>query len=223
MRGAKKHQLAERDPELHLTGSDSVTSFVYVLPCRSEDILKVGFSRDPLGRMRTLHPRFFEFFDLAQGVLVQTESVTDARALEAQLFADAADHRAPGPLLVPQGAGGHTEWFRGAATLLREAARRRAEAGGYFLHASLDAWTQARMAGESGSLYESASHLMRAIQSAHAYGTRDPPVEEQLRNLLDSFAAAGVDVGSRVPVAVAAWYAGASTSAAVYPVHTCAR
>ena len=34
-------------------------TFVYVLPCRDEDILKVGFSRDPLDRFRTLHRRFF--------------------------------------------------------------------------------------------------------------------------------------------------------------------
>lgn len=205
--GAKKYQLAERDPELHLSMPDAVESFVYVLPCRSEDILKVGFSRDPLARMRTLHPRFFEFFDLDRGLLVATASVTDARALEAGLFADAAEYRAPAPLLVSRAAGGHTEWFRGAGPLLCEAARRRAEEGGYVLHVSLGAWTSGRLAAQSWCLYESASHLMRAIEIAHAYGTRDLPVEDDLRNLLDAFVAAGIDVAPRVPTAVAAWYA----------------
>ena len=207
MRGAKKFQLTERDPELHLSMSDAVASFVYILPCRGEDILKVGFSRDPLIRMRTLHPRFFEFFDLDRGLLAATESVSDARALEAELFADAADHRAPAPLLVAQSAGGHTEWFRGAGALLGGALRRRAEAGGYVLHPSLGAWVRGRMAAEAGCLYESCSHLMRAIEAAHAYGGRDLPVEDQLRNLLDAFVAAGIDLAPRVPPAVAAWYA----------------
>ncbi len=206
-RSAQKYQLAERDPELHLSMSDSVASFVYILPCRREDILKVGFSRDPLARMRTLHPRFFEFFDLDRGLLVATEFVTDARALEAELFAEAADHRAPAPLLVAQAAGGHTEWFRGAGPLLREAARRRAGEAGYVLHASLGAWVRQRMAAEAGCLFEAASHLMRAIEAADAYGTRDRPIEDRLRNLLDAFVAAGIDVVHRVPAAAAAWYA----------------
>jgi len=37
---------------------------VYVLPCQHDDILKLGFSRDPLLRMQTLHQRYFDFFDL---------------------------------------------------------------------------------------------------------------------------------------------------------------
>ncbi|MBS0581115.1 MAG: GIY-YIG nuclease family protein [Proteobacteria bacterium] len=214
MRGAKKHHLSERDPERHLSMSDAVPSFVYLLPCRHEDILKVGLSRDPLSRMRTLHPRFFEFFDLERGLLVSTESVTAARALEAELFADAADHSAPAPLLVPHAAGGHTEWFRGAGALLGAAARRRCEAGGHRLHACLGAWVRARMAAEAACLYESSSHLMRAIEVADAYGMRDVPVEESLRNLLDSFVAAGVDLAPRVPATVAAWYAGSRSRGA---------
>ncbi|WP_159015667.1 hypothetical protein [Cognatiluteimonas profundi] len=38
--------------------------YLYVLPCAYEDLLKLGFSRDPLDRMQALHPRWFEFFDL---------------------------------------------------------------------------------------------------------------------------------------------------------------
>jgi hypothetical protein len=38
-------------------------AYVYVLPCRDEDLLKVGFSRDPFTRFSTLHRRFFDFFD----------------------------------------------------------------------------------------------------------------------------------------------------------------
>jgi hypothetical protein len=39
-------------------------SFVYVLPCLGEDLLKLGMSRDPLDRFQSLHPRWFDFFDL---------------------------------------------------------------------------------------------------------------------------------------------------------------
>ena len=50
IRGARKHTLSERDPEQHVRRCESANAFVYVLPCRDEDILKVGFSRDPLVR-----------------------------------------------------------------------------------------------------------------------------------------------------------------------------
>ena len=38
--------------------------FTYVFPCAWEDYAKIGFSRDPLGRISALHRRWFEFFDL---------------------------------------------------------------------------------------------------------------------------------------------------------------
>ncbi|WP_268628169.1 hypothetical protein, partial [Escherichia coli] len=53
--------------------------FAYVFPCAWEDHAKIGFSRDPLRRISALHRRWFEFFDLDAGALVEAESERDAR------------------------------------------------------------------------------------------------------------------------------------------------
>ena len=79
-------------------------AFVYVLPCRDEDLLKIGFSRDPLQRMRALHRRFFDFFDLDRAFLVATDRVRDARRIERALLTAFADRRSPAPLVVPDAA-----------------------------------------------------------------------------------------------------------------------
>jgi hypothetical protein len=210
MRGARKHTLAERDPAQHVRVCASVAAFVYLLPCRYEDILKVGFSRDPLVRMQTLHPRYFEFFDLDRAVLVGTESVADARRLEGELFQVAELHAAPAPLMVSQSAGGHTEWFRGASALLCEAATYKATAGGYALYAPAGPWLRARVAGQAEALYESTTHLLRAIEAAQAYGRRATTLEVRLRNLLDAYAVLQLAVAHRVPPGVWSWYQGSS-------------
>ncbi len=62
-------------------------SFAYVFPCAWEDHCKIGFSSDPLARIASLHRRWFEFFDLEGGALVEAESVRDARDLELELRA----------------------------------------------------------------------------------------------------------------------------------------
>ena len=48
-------------------------AYVYVLPCRDEDLLKVGFSRESMQRFRTLHRSFFECFDLERGLLIEVD------------------------------------------------------------------------------------------------------------------------------------------------------
>ncbi|MFI3487946.1 GIY-YIG nuclease family protein, partial [Klebsiella pneumoniae] len=88
--------------------------FAYVFPCAWEDYAKSGFSRDPLGRISALHRRWFEFFDLDAGALVEAESERDARDLELQLRSPFKAHRAPAPMTVQDKAGGRTEWVRGA-------------------------------------------------------------------------------------------------------------
>jgi hypothetical protein len=206
MRGSTKHTLAERDPEHHVRMSGATHAYVYVLPCRHEDILKVGFSRDPLERMQSLHPRYFEFFDLERAVIVATESVGDARELEVQLFEVAALHRAPGPLVVAAAAGGHTEWFRGADRLVREAEADRAASAGYVLHAPALRWLCSRMQRRAGELYELTTHLLRAIEAARAYGDSACALHRQLRNLLDAHDSMGLDVAAHVPPAVLRWY-----------------
>src|SRR6187549_206059 len=93
-------------------------SFVYVLPCLGEDLLKLGMSRDPLDRFQNLHRRWFDFFDLDAARLVETDSVREARAIETRLRRALRAHNAPAPLLVSTAAGGGTEWFRGAHDIL---------------------------------------------------------------------------------------------------------
>ena len=68
---------------------------LYVLPCAHEDLLKLGFSRDPLARLQQLHPRWFEFFDLDRAFAVETETVPDARKLELAQRRLLAEHNAP--------------------------------------------------------------------------------------------------------------------------------
>ena len=206
MKGARKYTLAARDPEQHTRLCAATAAFVYLLPCRGEDILKAGFSRDPLVRLQTLHPRYFEFFDLDRVVLVATETVGDARRLESELFAVAELHRAPGPLLVAAAAGGHTEWFRGAYPLLCEAVEHKATAGGYPLHRPAGEWLRARLDRQADALYEASTHLLRSIETAHAYGEAATALEVQLRNLLDACAAFGLQVAHRIPPAVLSWY-----------------
>lgn len=58
---------------------------LYVLPCAWEDILKLGHAGDPLVRMQALHPRYFDFFDLDRAIVVETDTVREARDLELQL------------------------------------------------------------------------------------------------------------------------------------------
>lgn len=104
--------------------------FTYIFPCVWEDFCKIGFSRDPLQRIASLHRRWFEFFDLHAGVLVEAESVRDARDLELQLRRPLAAHRAPVPLTIRAAAGGQSEWFRGVAQPLARQVAVLAE-GGY--------------------------------------------------------------------------------------------
>ena len=86
-------------------------TFVYVLPCREADILKVGFSRDPLDRLRTLHRRFFEFFDLDRGLLIETDHLRDARRIERLFITTFAEDRAPAEQPSERSAGLHG-WLR---------------------------------------------------------------------------------------------------------------
>ena len=68
--------------------------------------------------MQSLHPRYFDFFDIERAILIETPRVADARAVETALKRQLRDHRAPAPLDIPHDAGGETEWFRGAYEII---------------------------------------------------------------------------------------------------------
>jgi hypothetical protein len=84
----------------------AVRCFVYVLPCRDRDLLKIGFSREPLRRLQTLHPRYFEFFDLERSLLIETDRLRDARRIEREFISTYISQRAEAPLQVPRSAAG---------------------------------------------------------------------------------------------------------------------
>ncbi|MFC5437881.1 GIY-YIG nuclease family protein [Rhodanobacter umsongensis] len=184
-------------------------TFVYVLPCREEDILKVGFSRDPLDRFRTLHRRFYEFFDLERGLLVDTDHLRDARRIERLFITTFAEWRAPAPLVVPRAAAGHTEWFRGVSPQVDALARELCAEQGLALHAPLSGWLRDKFADWSERLFGWSERMLEMIEyerfnmPPHGRGGR---ADSALRDVLDAYVAMGMAVEDRVPPAVLAWY-----------------
>jgi hypothetical protein len=184
-------------------------TFVYVLPCRDEDILKVGFSRDPLDRFRTLHRRFFEFFDLERGLLIDTEHLRDARRIERLFITTFAEHRAPAPLVVRQAAAGRTEWFRGISPQADALARRLCDEQGFTLRAPLRGWLRDRLAERSPWLFDWSARMLEALE--YEYFNAPPEArngmgERALREALETCAALGMDVRALVPAEVYEWY-----------------
>ena len=176
--------------------------FTYVLPCAWEDFCKIGFSRAPLSRLRTLHSRWFEFFDLDAGTLVETETERDARDLELALRRPLKAHRAPAPLTIAQRAGGKTEWVRGANAQLAVAARQLAEQG-YRVY-PLRPWARAASLQQVDWLYDwSNAQLPPGETESDA---SDTPARRALRDLLDSHAALDIELHERLPPHVWAWY-----------------
>ena len=138
------------DPEQTRASSEGAC-FLYVLPCAYEDLLKLGFSRQPLRRMQELQTRYFEFFDLERAFLVETETVRDARKLELDLGRAIVAHGAPAPLLVRDEAAGHTEWYRGAYDVLAQRDRAAPPNAATRVHHPLRALAAAPVAAARGS------------------------------------------------------------------------
>jgi len=155
-------RIESRDPSPRIPSR--ARAFVYVATCRDEDILKLGFSRDPLARLRSFHPRYFAFFDLDRSFLIETDRVKDARAIERRLAGTVAEHRAPSPLLVERAAGGHTEWFRGAYAAIHADALLAIAQLGHGYHASLRHWLRERLVQQSDTIYEWSAQMLRAIE-----------------------------------------------------------
>lgn len=182
--------------------------YAYVFPCAWEDHCKIGFSHDPLARIAQLHPRWFEFFDLQSGLLVEGETERDARDLELQLRRPLAAHRAPQPLTIRAAAGGRTEWFRGAQASLQDAAvslRKR----GFNVHLPLSAWLADAMRRRCDQLFEFASARLPLDEDADP-GPRSPSLCA-LRDALDAHEALGIAPGLLLPPHVLRWYRGAGS------------
>jgi hypothetical protein len=180
-------------------------SFVYVFPRPGEDLLKLGMSRDPLARLQSLHPRWYEFFDLDAGWILATDRVREARALELQLSRLLAGHGAPAPLTVSAAAGGHTEWYRGAAAVLEDEARSLLSRG-YRVVAPLRDSLAPRMHEQSALLFHWSESLLSEIESAGPReGAQPTPLERILRDGMDAAAALGLSLEGLVPPSAIAW------------------
>lgn len=176
--------------------------FAYVFPCQWEDHCKIGFSRDPLGRIAALHSRWFEFFDLERGMLVEAESEGDARTLELALRAPFAAHNAPAPMTVRVQAGGGTEWFRGVGDALEQSVQALATYG-YRVH-GLHGWLQAALAARRDGLY---AWSLAQLSIDELEGLCGPTsAQQRLRDQLDAFAALAGPLDDVLPDAVMRWY-----------------
>lgn len=179
--------------------------FVYVLPCTWEDHCKIGFSRDPLARLQQLHRRWYEFFDIERALLVETETVRDARNLELELRRPLAEHNAPAPLTVRREAAGHTEWFRGVAPQLEQAVeglRRR----GHVVHAPLHDWLRPVLLARSDPLF---AWTLAQLSPDELEGLTGPtPAQRMVRDTLDAYGALGVELEPLLPGEVWRWYRG---------------
>ncbi|MBE1159847.1 GIY-YIG nuclease family protein [Dyella acidiphila] len=200
--------MSEQDElDLWRTGRRGRT-FVYVLPCQGEDLTKVGFTHDPVQRLRTFYPRFFTLFDLDRGLLVETGRLAEARRMERLLIERWPAHRASAPLLVSAAAGGHTEWFRGIAEEAGTFAGRIAERYGYRVHAPLRDWLHQRFAERADALFEWSSRMLAMIEWQVL--NLPPPAQDgryaqALGDTLDACAAAGMDLAALLPAEVMAW------------------
>lgn len=181
--------------------ASSGRAFVYVLPCRDEDVLKVGFSRDPFTRFSTLHRRFHRFFDLDRGTLVETARVREARRIERLLIDTFAEQRAMAPLVVREAAAGHTEWYRGiypeVMALLGEIAARE----DLSLAPSLGHWLKEHLLSRADLLHDWSARIVDTLEWARFNAPDDPGagrLKRALVDTLDMFEAAGIDVAALV-------------------------
>jgi len=183
-------------------------AYLYIVGCRDDTLFKIGFSRDPLQRWRSLHPRFFEFFDLEQGILVRTERVAQARRIERELHAAFRFHEAPSPAIVPLQAAGHTEWFRGVIDEAIDAARAQALRQAY-AHQQPKSWLSAVLIDRKDRLFDWSARMLEAIEYAeHNQGGVGAGLHmRELCAALDAYRSVGIDPRPLLPAAVARWYA----------------
>ncbi len=214
------------------SGAPEGRCYLYVFPCTWEDHCKIGFSRDPLSRMQALHHRYFEFFDLDGGWLVETETERDARDLELHLHHQFAEHSAPAPLTVRHAAGGHTEWFRGVEAWLPDIIDQ-LRLRGYTVHAPLRPWMRRALLQRADLLFAwSLAQLSDALAQVDALDTGGmdtdgmassggqtlitrtqpmcdtigPQPHRLVRDALDACVAMQIDVEPLLPPGIAQWY-----------------
>lgn len=184
-------------------------AFVYVIPCRDEDLLKVGFSRDPLQRLQAFHRRFFCFFDLDRAFLIGTDFVRDARRIERRFITNFAERRSPAPLVVRDAAAGRTEWYRGVYPEVSAMARQICDVDGFTLHAPLRDWLRDLFEERGALLFAWSARMLEAIEYERfnmPSSTTPTALERALRDALDCFDELTIPIEPLVPEAVLSWY-----------------
>lgn len=194
-----------RDPAAIRTPSRG-RCFLYVVPSAYEDLLKIGHSRDPLARLQSLHHRWFEVFDLEHALLVETDSVRDARGLELAFHRQFRQHNAPAPLTVQPEAGGHSEWYRGASEPLCIAVRALASQG-FVLHDPAWHWLRHAMLARSDGLFSWTQAMLSVDELEQA--SVATPRQRVVRDALDAHLAFGIALEPLLPEAVWRWYCAA--------------
>lgn len=182
-------------------------SYVYLLPCRDQDLLKIGFSREPLLRMRTLHRRFFDYFDLERGLLLEVERVAQARAIERDILLRYAAERSPAPLAVSEQAAGYTEWLRGVAPEVAAHLREVAERDDHPLHGLRD-WVRSMFEAQLDRLYDLSLKLLEAVEYEAFNVPKELATEQAARGLLyvlDACDAVSIDIATVFPERVLRW------------------
>lgn len=183
-------------------------AYMYVLPCRDEDLLKIGYSRDPLQRFHSLHRRFYAFFDLERGLLIETERTAQARRIERRLLTTWVDRRAPAPLVVRAAAAGDTEWYRGIHAEAAALAQQIAQEEALPLHQPLRAWLAATLAPRADALYDWSERMLIAAREEAAYVPPGEagPVARALLDTLSLCEGVGLALEHRLPASVLDWY-----------------
>ncbi|WP_114239265.1 GIY-YIG nuclease family protein [Dyella sp. C9] len=181
-------------------------AYVYVLPCRDEDLLKVGFSREPLQRLRTLHRRFFEFFDLDRALLVEADKVALARRIERRLLTAWPEHHAPAPLVVPEAAAGYTEWYRGVGEEVTTLAHQLAVDAALPVHQPLRNWLALRLTERADALYGWSEQMLSQARLEREYTGLSGPFEQALLDTLALCEAVGLSLQRWLPEDVLDWH-----------------
>ena len=184
-------------------------AFSYVLPCHVEDLLKIGFSTNPLRRFETFHSRYYDVFDLDRGFLIETDRVAEAREVERTLMRDIDAHNAPAPATIRPGAAGDTEWYRGAYAHALETGSTLARQCGYALRAPLREWLRQQLVAQAPLLYEWSAQAFALLAAEHIDLRNDDDAQRFSRQLIDradAYAALGVEIDEFVTASFHDWY-----------------
>ena len=184
-------------------------AFVYVVPRRDDSVFKIGFARDPIERWRNLHGRFFRFFDLDLGVLVEAVRVVEARSLERALLRRFGAYTALQPVEIEAAPGGAGEWRRGVLDDVIAAAVEMAEASDMIVHRPAALWLRAHLLGRGDLLHAWSARMVEQAEAESAYlsGAHASPAVRAINDMLDAYAIVGIDVAPMLPASVNAWIA----------------